>query len=140
MSALVEVIHMKANVLGMNNGLMVYWEEVKEAAQYYVHLLIGDKNKRTEYQNGCSVIVEDAEKKQEIALISVERNIKYYSFVDLARIDVRSVYRYDRGRYQEETGRNYYVFVEAENREGKIIDKCEPMCCKVKEMMDGSAL
>ena len=37
---------MKTVVLGMNNGLMVYWEEVKEAAQYYVHLLISDRNRR----------------------------------------------------------------------------------------------
>lgn len=131
---------MKANVLGMNNGLMVYWEEIKEAAQYYVHLLIGDINKHEEFKDGRYEIVEEPEKRQEIALICVERNIKYYSFTDLARIDRRSVYKYNVGRCEEETGRNYYIFVEAENREGKIIDKCEPICCKVKEMMDGSAL
>lgn len=131
---------MKANVLGMNNGLMVYWEEVKEAAQYYVHLLIGDRNRRIEVQNGQQRVVEDNEKKQEIALIPIERHIKYHSFTDLARINRRSVYHYNRGHYEEETGRNYYIFVEAENREGEIIDKSEMICCQVKELKDGSAL
>lgn len=95
---------MKTVVLGMNNGLMVYWEEVKEAAQYYVHLLISDRNRRQEVQNGQARWVEDEEKIQEIALVAVERNTKYYSFTNLARIDRRQVYRYDRGNYEEETG------------------------------------
>lgn len=131
---------MKTVVLGMNNGLMVYWEEVKEAAQYYVHLLISDRNRRQEVQNGQARWVEDEEKIQEIALVAVERNTKYYSFTNLARIDRRQVYRYDRGNCEEETGRHYYIYVEAEDREGKIIDRCDKICCQVKEMRDGSAL
>lgn len=124
---------MKTVVLGMYNGLMVYWEEVKEAAQYYVHLLISDRNRRREFQNGQARWVEDKEKFQEIALVTIERNTKYHSFTDLALIDRRRESTAG-GYYQEETGRNYYVYVEAEDREGKIIDRCDKICCQVKEM------
>ena len=85
--------HMKARVIGMNNGLMVYWEEIKQAAQYHVHLLIGDKNRHQEYQNGYLRWVEKKEKFQEIALIDIDRTIKYHSFINLARIDKERVYR-----------------------------------------------
>ena len=131
---------MKARVIGMNNGLMVYWEEIKEAAQYHVHLLIGDLNRHQECQDGEQRWVDEKEEFQEIALIDVERTIKYHSFVDLARIDRQLVYRYDSGYVQEGTGRNYYIFVEAEDREGKIIEKTDKIVGYVKEMWKGSPL
>lgn len=131
---------MKARVIGMNNGLMVYWEEIKQAAQYHVHLLIGDKNRHQEIQNGQQRWVDEKEEFLEIALIDIERTIKYHSFTDLARIDRQLVYRYNTGNVQEDTGRNYYIFVEAEDREGKIIDKTDKIICHVKEMWNGSAL
>ena len=131
---------MKARVVGMNNGLMVYWEEIKQAVQYHVHLLIGDKNRHKENQNGNIRLVEEQERFQEIALIDVERTIKYHSFTDLAIIDRQLVYLYNTGNAIEDTGRNYYIFVEAEDREGKIIDKTDKIVCRVQEMWNGSAL
>lgn len=128
---------MKARVIGMNNGLMVYWEEIKQAVQYHVHLLIGDKNRHQENQNGYLRWVEEKEKFQEIALIDIDRNIKYHSFIDLAIIDYTYAYN---GEYLEDTGRSYYIFVEAEDREGNIFDKSNTIKCRVKEMWSGRAL
>ena len=48
---------MNITVKGFFNGLMVYWDEVQDASRYYVHLLINDR---------------------EIAVVEVERNMKYY--------------------------------------------------------------
>ena len=132
---------MKARVIGMNNGLMVYWEELKQAAQYHVHLLIGDKNRHKEYQNGYLRLVEEKEKFQEIALIDTDRTIKYHSFINLAKIDKELVFGPGYGDgVLEDTGRSYYIFVEAEDREGNILDKSEMIKCRVKEMLDGSSL
>ena len=49
---------MNVRVLGLVEGLMVYWDEVKDAAQYHVHLYIA-------YEQTF----------QEIAMVDVERNI-----------------------------------------------------------------
>lgn len=132
---------MKARVIGMNNGLMVYWEEIKEAAQYHVHLIIGERITERGMKDGQSnKIIKEYEQFQEIAMVDVERTIKYHSFTDLARIDRQLVYRYDTGNVHEDTGRKYYIFVEAEDREGKIIEKTDKIACHVKEMWNGSAL
>ena len=131
---------MKSRVIGMNNGLMVYWEEIKQAAQYHVHLLIGDKNRHQENQNGCLRWVEEKEKFQEIALIDIDRTIKYHSFINLARIDKELVHNGYGDEVLVGTGRSYYIFVEAEDREGNILDKSDTIKCHVKEMLNGSAL
>lgn len=111
---------MKIEVKSLLNGLMVYWEEVKEAARYYVHLVIGDKHKQEVYENGRMTTKYDKETFQEIGLIEVERNTKYYSFINLARIDkdIKNGSWFD-------TGKNYYIYVEAENKSGEIIKKSE---------------
>ena len=36
----------------MLHGFMVYWEEEKDAARYYVHLLIGDKHQTSDSSGG----------------------------------------------------------------------------------------
>lgn len=56
----------------------------------------------------------------EISLIELDRNTKYYSFNSLAKIDYERV-----GNYMQETGKNYYIYIEAEDKNGKIISKSE---------------
>lgn len=107
--------HMECSVLSMNNGLMAYWKEIKEAAVYHVHLLVGDRNKRRQNQS----FIFDEEKFSELALIDVPRNLKYYSFTDLAPIHLNKTEYY--GTTDRGSGREYYIFVEAEDRFGNII-------------------
>ena len=68
---------------------MVYWDKEKEVARYFVHLLIGDKNLTRDVINGRQTLVEGKETFIEITLIELERNIRYYSFNNLGKIDQR---------------------------------------------------
>lgn len=129
---------MKVIVKSLLNGLMVYWDENLDAARYYVHLLIGDKHRNEVYENGRMTTKFGKETFQEIALVEVERNIKYHSFIKLAKIDqlepsANSGYRMT----GIETGLNYYVVVEAEDKAGIIIDKSSKLLGKVYTMVNG---
>ena len=99
---------MKCNIIAMLYGFMIYWDEVDDAVRYYVHLLIGDS--RSEDGNNIYAL----ERFQEIALVEHDKYTKYHSFINLAKID------YNNG---EKSGLNYYVYVEAEDRNGNIIGK-----------------
>ena len=110
------------------NGLMVYWDEEKDAARYYVHLLIGDKHFTRDIINGRQTLVKGKETYKEIAIVEIERNIRYYSFNNLGKIDQQ--YPDERMSncnlcYSKDysTGKNYYIYVEAEDKNGKIISK-----------------
>ena len=120
---------MNVKVYGLIEGLMVYWDEVKNAASYHVHLFIGDWNKRTEVINGRQTVVMDEKPKlQEIALVDVDRNFKFYSFSGLATIHDKTYVshgNFTSSVVHKETGLQYYVVVEAEDRNGKIIDSSE---------------
>lgn len=66
----------------------------------------------------------------EIAVVETERNIKYYSFTNLAKIDQE--YPPERLRHRKDgysrdysTSKNYYIYVEAEDKNGNIIFKSE---------------
>ena len=100
---------MKCNIKAMLYGFMIYWDEVEDAARYYVHLLIGDS--RSEDGKNINAL----EKFQEIALVEHDKYTKYHSFVNLAKIDYK--------KSREKSGLNYYVYVEVEDRNGNIIDK-----------------
>ena len=106
---------MKCSVLSMNNGLMAYWEEIEKAAVYHVHLIVGDRNKQRKNDS----FVFDEEKFSELALIDVPRNLKYYSFTDLAPIHLNKSTYY--GTTDRGSGREYYIFIEAEDRAGNSI-------------------
>ena len=110
------------------NGLMAYWDEEKDAARYYVHLLIGDKHLTRDVINGRQTLVEGEETFKEIALIEQERNIRYFSFNNLGKIDQKHPderMRHGLCGYSKDysTGKNYYIYVEAEDKNGKIISK-----------------
>lgn len=110
------------------NGLMAYWDEEKDAARYYVHLLIGDKHLTRDVINGRQTLVEGEETFKEIALIELERNIRYCSFNNLGKIDQKNPderMRHGLCGYSKDysTGKNYYIYVEAEDKNGKIISK-----------------
>lgn len=124
--------HMKCSVLSMNNGLMAYWEEIKNAAVYHVHLLVGDRNKRMFNKS----FISDEEKFSELALIDVSRNLKYYSFTDLAPIHLNKTAYY--GTTDRGSGREYYIFVEAEDRTGNIIASSDRVRGVVGDDSDGS--
>lgn len=130
---------MNVKVYGLIEGLMVCWEEVKNAAVCHVHLFIGDWNRCKEVVNGIQTVVEDKKQKmQEIALIDVDRNYKYCSFKNLARIHVThtsTTYR----RMRKETGLEYYVLVEAEDRQGNVIDSSDKVSGRVLSMDNGYA-
>ena len=126
---------MNVKVYGLIEGLMVCWDEVKNAAAYHVHLFIGDWNRRREVVNGRLKIVKDEKQKmQEIALIDVDRNYKYCSFKNLARIHIIRP-----GGMREETGLEYYVLVEAEDRQGSVIDSSEKVLGRVLSVDNGYA-
>ena len=110
------------------NGLMVYWDEEKDAARYYVHLLIGDKHLTRDIISGRQTLVKGKETYKEIAIVEIERNIRYYSFNNLGKIDQQYPdERMSNGNlcYSKDysTGKNYYIYVEAEDKNGKIISK-----------------
>lgn len=115
-------------VKGLLNGLMAYWTEEKEAARYYVHLLIGKRKKENKIVAGkvTSVVIEKIDY-QELAMVEVERDLKYYSFTNLGKVD--QDYPYERMHpglraYNHiKTDEDYYIYVEAENKSGEIIAK-----------------
>ena len=90
--------------------------------------LIGDKHLTRDIINGRQTLVEGKETYKEIALVEIERNIRYYSFNNLGKIDQQ--YPDERMRHglcgyskDYSTGKNYYIYVEAEDKNGKIISK-----------------
>ena len=121
------------------NGLMVYWDEEPNAARYYVHLLVGDKHFARKVINGRETLKQGKETFNEIAVVEVERNIRYYSFDNLGKIDRGPEYSgvYLKPGYRP-TGKNYYIYVEAEDKSGKIISKSEKVVGSVYILLDGS--
>lgn len=104
---------------------MAYWEEVPEASSYNVILFIND---------------------QILSKKILDRNEFYYTFTGLAAIDnttrgllstlANSVRPIGGGGYYSPTpsGKNYYVQVEAESRDGKVLKTSAKTMCTVKEL------
>lgn len=103
---------------------MAYWEEVKDASRYYVHLEIGHGN-------------NDEMEYQEIKLVECDRHTKTFSFQGLSKINRTYPNYLDMTNKGYETGLNYYIYVEAENKDGNIIDKSEKVMQKVVTFRDG---
>ena len=107
------------------NGIMAYWTPVEDAAHYNIKLYIND---------------------QLISIRVNERTELYCTFTGLAPIDgltssiiqssVRSIRNTVGGHSSgpHHSGVNYYVEVEAEHRNGQIIEKSEIQKCKVREL------
>ena len=106
------------------NGIMAYWDEVENASSYNVTLYIN---------------------KQPISKRINERTELYCTFTGLAAIDgltsgtildaTRSYVEVVRNRYSSPkySGYDYYVKVEAENRNGEIIESTDKVRCDVRE-------
>jgi hypothetical protein len=107
------------------NGIMAYWSEVKNTASYNVTLYINN---------------------QAISKRINPRTELYCTFNGLAAIDgitkntittaARSTVHYVGGGYspsQQHSGLDYYIKVEAEGRDGNIIEKSEKVKCTVRE-------
>ena len=102
------------------NGIMAYWHRVDKAACYNVSLYINA---------------------QVISTRVIERNELYTTFMGLAAIDgvtegviSRSHPKLgDGGFCPRPTNMDYYVRVEAENRNGEIIAISDKVKCSVKE-------
>lgn len=110
------------------NGIMAYWTPVEDASHYNIKLYINNQLISTKVN---------------------ERTELYCTFTGLAPIDgvtssiinssVRSLHNtvtvgggYSRG--PQHSGFDYYVEVEAERRNGQIIEKTEMKICKVREL------
>lgn len=119
------------NVLKMNlvcmplvNGIMAYWAKVEEAASYIISLYINN---------------------QVISTRVNERSELYTTFTGLAGIDGATEALFDSlarkikpgvdytYSHRGGTGYNYYVKVQAENRNGEIIASSEKQICSVKD-------
>lgn len=112
------------------NGIMAYWEKVEEAASYTVSLYIND---------------------QVISTRINDRNEMYATFSGLAAIDgvtkglfsslqgtVASAGRHVVGASYSRpqpthSGMDYYIQVQAENRNGEVIASSYKQKCTVKE-------
>lgn len=122
---------MKLECKPLLEGIMAYWEEMQEAASYTAILYINDTI---------------------ISRRTIQRGELYCSFKGLATIDgmyeellaskianyiVKHCYTYGIGKkfgtINAPTGRDYYVQIIAENRNGEIIDASEKVKCAVKE-------
>lgn len=108
------------------NGIMAYWTPVEDASHYNVKLYINN---------------------QLISTRVNERTELYCTFTGLAPIDgvtssiiqssARSLQHIAGGGYSrvpQHSGFDYYVEVEAEHRNGQIIEKTEIQKCKVREL------
>lgn len=106
------------------NGIMAYWTEVKNAAAYNITLYINE---------------------QAISKRVNDRTEMYCTFTGLAAVDgitrhtisaaAASIECVSGGGYSspQHSGKDYYVKVEAENRNGKIIDSSDKIKCAVRE-------
>ena len=75
---------------------------------------------------------------KEIATIEVPRNITYYSFLNLAKIDQNNPSGHNGYHCTgTQTGKNYYIYVEAEDRMGNIISKTDKVLGQVYVMVNG---
>ena len=96
-------------------GIMAYWDEVPNAAIYTIKLFINEKM---------------------ISRKINERTELYCSFNGLAPIDgiTDSVIQSSIGNYYRRpshSGLDYYVKVEAEDKNGKILEQSEKVKCSV---------
>jgi len=115
---------MKLECKPLLEGIMAYWEETQEAASYTAVLYINDTI---------------------ISRRTIQRGELYCSFKGLAAVDgqTRSTIRSAAvstvpvvGRYgvkSTHSGKDYYVQILAENRNGEIIDASDKVKCAVKE-------
>ena len=106
---------MEAHVGGLLSGLMVYWKEVPDAALYRIRLYVGEFNP-IDPKSGVQYF--------EIASVEEPRSIKYHTFQGLAVLDNRFIPNSPRLGFNGAT-RHYSIVVEAEDRNGKIIDQTQ---------------
>ena len=113
------------------NGIMAYWSEVENAVGYNITLYINKQaiskrvNPRTELYctfNGLAAIDGCTQR-----------------VIDSARHDIANAVRLSVGLMVASrpagalSGYNYYIVVEAEDRDGNIIEKSEKVRCAVRE-------
>ena len=126
---------MNASVKGLLNGFTVYWDEVKGAVKYHLHLLVGEKQKKTKKSGGKVTVLEETMEYVEIGSAEVQKGTYYYSFMNLAKIDQEEANGEETGA---DTGRNYYVLVEAEGKNKNIISTSQRMLAQVYVLKNGS--
>ena len=103
------------------NGIMAYWDEVEDAIAYNITLYINEQaiskriNERTElYCTFTGLAAVDGVARQTISAAAeyVARRVLYFP---------------------KHSGYDYYVKVEAENRNGEIIESTDKVKCAVRE-------
>jgi len=133
---------MNVIVRSMINGFTVIWDKVDNAARYIVRLYVKDFTVNPEYRRpgyGSSFdtvagVVLNSTK--EIDVVEIERSKSYISFVNMAEL---SIIRY--GQYYSISGfdsaMNYYVKIEAENKNGDLIETSKETVCLIKIPRNG---
>lgn len=102
-------------LVSKTDRLMVIWSDVKDAARYYVHLSFAIYN-NLQYRT----LVDEIE----LSSVEVERNKKYYTFPDILSVTSNHVMRHAKENVQRPDF-SYNVFVEAEDKNGNIIEISE---------------
>ena len=122
---------MKLDCKPLMNGIMAYWSEVENAVSYNITLYINKQaiskriNPRTELY--CTFK----------GLAAIDGCTQ--SVIDSARHDIAKAVHISVGLGVASrpagalSGYNYYIVVEAEDRDGNIIEKSEKVRCTVRE-------
>lgn len=123
---------MNTKTYSMENGFMVIWDKVENAVRYFVRLKVADYG-----ADGRSVKPNQIQSIETIKTVEVERNQLYYSFVNLAHISNTvhhdNSYRYGGSSWTDYLEcKNYFVSVEAESKDGKVIDKSDDIIGLIK--------
>ncbi len=108
----------KTNIKSIKYGFMVWWKNIEGAACYNIKLYIGTDVEKDKY--GICLKREY----DEIAVVEKDRKTLYHSFVNLARVS---------SSYGRTTNLNYYIKVEAEDREGNILAQSSTLKADVLE-------
>lgn len=123
---------MNIKTYSMDNGFMVIWDKVEDAVRYFVHLKVADYG-----ANGGREKPNEIKSIEIIKTVEVERSLLYYSFINLAHLS-NTIYHENNGPWGGSSWtdyfecKNYFVSVEAESKDGKIIDKSDDIVGLIK--------
>ncbi|MDE6667087.1 MAG: hypothetical protein K2K38_01915 [Clostridia bacterium] len=115
---------------GILYGGMVWWEKVEDAARYYVHLSIAMEAHEGDGEPGHREVITVG-KHNEIACVEKDRLTCYHTFDGLAVLR-----KYNLSEYQKLAHCfSYYVWVQAEDKNGNIIAESNKYVLEPIEVM-----
>lgn len=128
---------LKLELFGVPYGLMALWNGAPDAAQYTVKLFVYRYKSKTAPNIGTTY-TDEVLSKEPIAVVVTDRDTLYYTFTGLA--EIQYVYRVSSshgfsassGACRYYNGMKYFIEVEAEDRNGKIIAKSDAVTANIK--------